>query len=401
MPSRIPRTLLAALATTALLCSGPVLAGPAAAAPAAVGWDTDRAATAYAVNPAAVTGSGSENAGTAPGLAFDGDGATRWSSDFADDAWIRVDLGSVIRVDRVVLDWEAAYGKRYVLEASRNGTDWTPFYTETAGTGGSVTAHTYPQEVTGRYVRLRGLERATPYGYSLWNFKVYGGEPAPASTTRTNLALNHPAYSNYYQHAGNSPAFVTDGGWPANLKDDATRWSSDWNADRWVSVDLGAPSVVSSVDLYWEAAYAVDYPRCRQSAGRGRTGNGGGRTGGRRCCSGADGRPCVFRHRVRTVLQDTARTGTAITWSDLRQRTGGELPDLHSDDLRKLLMMVDHDTPANEPPLSTLVAGADLSPHGLYFRIRARRGRKRVPDASLAMHWRMDVFRLHQLWRHR
>lgn len=159
----------------------------------------------------------------------------------------------------MTLDWEAAYGKRYVLEASANGTDWTPFYTETAGTGGSVTAHTYPQEVRARYVRMRGIERATPYGYSLYSFKVYGGEPAPASTTRTNLALNHPAYSNVYQHAGTSPAFVTDGGRPADLKGDATRWSSDWNADRWVSVDLGATSTIDTVDLYWEAAYAVDY----------------------------------------------------------------------------------------------------------------------------------------------
>ncbi|GAA2728473.1 discoidin domain-containing protein [Streptomyces nogalater] len=261
MRSRTLLAALAALATTALLSSGPLLAAPApaSAAPAAVGWDTDRAAAAYALNPAAVTASGSENAGTGPGLAFDGDAATRWSSDFTDDAWLRIDLGSVLRVDRVTLDWEAAYGKRYVLEISKNGTDWTPFYTETAGTGGSVTAYTYPQEVTGRYVRLRGLERATPYGYSLWNLKVYGGEPAPASATRTNLALNHPAYANYYQDAGHSPAFLTDGGWPASLKGDASRWSSDWNADRWVSVDLGAPSTIDTVDLYWESAYAVDY----------------------------------------------------------------------------------------------------------------------------------------------
>ncbi|WP_181795911.1 discoidin domain-containing protein [Streptomyces sp. WELS2] len=255
------RTLLAALATTALLSSGPLLAAPAPAlaAPAAVGWDTDRAAVAYALNPAAVTASGSENAGTGPGLAFDGNAATRWSSDFADDAWIRVDLGAVLRVDRVTLDWEAAYGKRYVLEVSKNGTDWTPFYTETAGTGGSVTAYTHPQEVTGRYIRLRGLERATPYGYSLWSFEVYGGEPAPASTTRTNLALHHPAYADYYQDAAHSPAFITDGGRPADLKGDASRWSSDWNTDRWVSVDLGAQSTIDTVDLYWESAYAVDY----------------------------------------------------------------------------------------------------------------------------------------------
>jgi beta-glucanase (GH16 family) len=260
MPSRTPRTLLTALAALTLLTAGPAFAAPAPEPrAAAAAWDTDRAAAAHAANPAAVTASGSENPDTSPGRAFDGNGSTRWSSDFSDTAWIRVDLGSTIRVDRVVLDWEAAYGKRYVLEASKNGTDWTPFFTETAGTGGSVTAHTYPQEVTARYVRLRGVERATPYGYSLWSMRIYGGEPAPASPTRTNLALNHPAYANYYQHAGNSPAFVTDGGRPADLKADVSRWSSDWNANRWVSVDLGAPATIDSVDLYWEAAYAVDY----------------------------------------------------------------------------------------------------------------------------------------------
>ncbi|MFD0227818.1 discoidin domain-containing protein [Streptomyces hirsutus] len=275
MPPRTPRTprtarttsrrtVLTALATAAVLSAGSAFAAPTAAVPqpaaaAAAAWDDDRAATAYAADPTAVTASGSENPDVGPGRATDGNGSTRWSSDFADNAWIQVDLGATLRIARVTLDWEAAYGKRYVLEVSRNGTDWTQFYTETAGTGGSVTAHTYPQEVTGRYVRMRGVERATPWGYSLYSFKVYGGEPAPASATRANLALNHPAYTNLYQHAGNSPAFVTDGGWPADLKADRTRWSSDWNADRWVSVDLGARSTIDTIDLYWEAAYAVDY----------------------------------------------------------------------------------------------------------------------------------------------
>ncbi|MFF5157500.1 hypothetical protein ACFY3N_14780 [Streptomyces sp. NPDC000348] len=63
--------------------------------------------------------------------------------------------------------------------------------------------------------------------------------------------------------------------------------------------------------------------------------------------------------------------------------------------------MVDGDTPVNEPLLSALVAGADLSPHGLHRHIRHSLGRERVPGTSLEMHWRMEVFRLHQLWRHR
>ncbi|MFE7626979.1 MULTISPECIES: discoidin domain-containing protein [unclassified Streptomyces] len=260
MPSRT--TLAATTAALIALAAPMAFAAPAPrpAAAEAAAWDTDRAAAAYTADPGSVTASGSENDAAGPGKAVDGDGSTRWTSDGADDAWIQVDLGSSIRVSSVTLDWdETAYGKKYVLEVSGNGTDWTAFYTEDAGTGGSVTAHTYPQETTGRYVRMRGVERATGSGYSLASFKVYGGEPAPASTTRANLALNHPAYGDLYQDAGSSPAFVTDGGWPADLKGGQSRWSSDWNANRWVGVDLGATSTIDSVDLYWEAAYGVDY----------------------------------------------------------------------------------------------------------------------------------------------
>jgi beta-glucanase (GH16 family) len=266
MPSRT--TLLAttaalvALSAPLVFAATPSAAEPSAARAAAVAaapWNADQAAASYAISPARVTSSGSENAGVGPGAAFDGNAATRWGSDFADNAWIQIDLGSSLRINQVKLEWEAAYGKQYVLEVSKDGANWTNFYTETEGTGGTVTAHTYPQEVTGRYVRMRGVQRATAWGYSLFSFQVYGGEQAPASTTRTNLALNHPAYGDLYQHAGNSPAYVTDGGWPADLKADQTRWSSDWNADRWVGVDLGASSRIESVDLYWEAAYAVDY----------------------------------------------------------------------------------------------------------------------------------------------
>ncbi|MFF5253074.1 competence protein CoiA family protein [Streptomyces leeuwenhoekii] len=105
--------------------------------------------------------------------------------------------------------------------------------------------------------------------------------------------------------------------------------------------------------------------------------------------------------RVRTVLQDTARAGTTVTWSELRRRLGGDLPYLHPDDQGELLVMVDSDTPPNEPLLSALVTGADLSPHGLYHHVRYSLGRKRVPDESVEADWRTDVLRLHQLWRHR
>ncbi|CAL9335366.1 coagulation factor 5/8 type domain-containing protein [Streptomyces sp. DH-12] len=118
-----------------------------------------------------VTASSQEHGGTPAVDAVDGNSGTRWSSAHSDPQWIRVDLGATTQVSQVVLDWEAAYGKSYRIELSTNGTDWSTAYRTTTGDGGTDTVN-----VTGeaRYVRMYGTARATQYGYSLWEFKVYG-----------------------------------------------------------------------------------------------------------------------------------------------------------------------------------------------------------------------------------
>lgn len=103
--------------------------------------------------------------------AFDGSVASRWSSSFSDPQWIYVDLGTSYTVNRVVLRWEAAYGKSYQIQTSNNTVDWTTVYSTTTGNGGvddlSVTG-------TGRYIRMYGTVRGSAFGYSLYEFEVYG-----------------------------------------------------------------------------------------------------------------------------------------------------------------------------------------------------------------------------------
>ena len=101
--------------------------------------------------------------------AVDGDAGTRWSSAFADPQWIQVDLGSSRTLNRVELNWEAAYGRSYRIETSANGSTWTPAVTAT-GTGGQAS---HALDGDARYVRMYGTERGTPYGYSLWEFRVF------------------------------------------------------------------------------------------------------------------------------------------------------------------------------------------------------------------------------------
>jgi endoglucanase Acf2 len=117
-------------------------------------------------------------------LAVDGNTGTRWSSEFADPQWIQVDLGSTQNLSRVDLNWEVAFGRSYTIQTSTNGTSWTTAATVTNGDGGT---DSLAVSGSARYVRLAGTVRGTPYGYSLWEFKVFGscttGSPTPSPTT--------------------------------------------------------------------------------------------------------------------------------------------------------------------------------------------------------------------------
>jgi hypothetical protein len=103
--------------------------------------------------------------------ATDGNLGTRWSSAFADPQWLEVDLGSTRTICKVGLVWEAAYATAFQIQTSNDNATWTPIYSTITGTGGTQTLSITG---TGRYIRMYGTARATQYGYSLWEFQVYG-----------------------------------------------------------------------------------------------------------------------------------------------------------------------------------------------------------------------------------
>jgi len=117
------------------------------------------------------TASSLEGAGYPASNAVDGNTTTRWSSAFSDPQWLQVDLGATHTISQVVLNWENAYAKAFQIQTSNDGTTWTTIYSTTTGTGG---VQTIPVSGSGRYVRMYGTQRATGYGYSLWEFQVYG-----------------------------------------------------------------------------------------------------------------------------------------------------------------------------------------------------------------------------------
>ncbi|NKE61363.1 discoidin domain-containing protein [Lentzea sp. PSKA42] len=134
----------------------------------------------------AVTASSIEGLGFEAAKAVDGSTSTRWASvEGHDPEWLRVDLGSTHTISRVKLNWEVAYAKTYRVQTSSDGSTWTDVYSTSAGDGG---VDDLTVSGSGRYVRVYGTARGTTYGYSLWEFEVYGvggGTNPPTTTTTT------------------------------------------------------------------------------------------------------------------------------------------------------------------------------------------------------------------------
>lgn len=132
-----------------------------------------------------VRASSVETASLPASAAVDGSMASRWSSAFSDAQWIGVDLGSVMTVNHVVLYWETAYASSYQVQTSTDRTTWKTVFSTTSGAGGK--ADIKFAAVGARYVRMNGLKRATQWGYSLYELKVFNdaASPAPAPTPTT------------------------------------------------------------------------------------------------------------------------------------------------------------------------------------------------------------------------
>jgi beta-glucanase (GH16 family) len=231
---RIPRAVLLLLVLAAAVLGLPALTPAAGAVDPLL--SQGRPATA----------SSTENAAFPASAAVDGNTGTRWSSAAADPQWLQVDLGATATISQVSLTWEAAFARAFQLQTSADAVGWTTVFSTTTGTGGS---QTLPVTGTGRYVRVLGTARATQFGYSLFEFQVFGTMGTAGSCGTADAALNRPATASSTENAGTPASAAVDG-------NGTTRWSSAFADPQWLQVDLGASATVCQVVLQWEAAFA-------------------------------------------------------------------------------------------------------------------------------------------------
>ena len=143
-------------------------AAPNAATPC---FDINFSVDNLAYKAKAVASSFSPEAGDANAVS-DGSSGSRWSSHYSDNEWVYVDLGEKKEVAAITLNWESAYARAYKIQVSDDAVNWMEVYSTDNGQGGVDQINIKPQ-VT-RYVKMQGVRRASDWGYSLYDFEVFG-----------------------------------------------------------------------------------------------------------------------------------------------------------------------------------------------------------------------------------
>jgi len=122
--------------------------------------------------------------------AVDGNLDTRWGSNWSGDpnpadAWWAVDLEDEYYISRVEIQWENAYAKEYKIQISNdeNFSTFTDIAYINNGDGGLDVVPTNIN-IKGRYVRVKCITRASGYGYSFFECRIYGTQTlTPVSVT--------------------------------------------------------------------------------------------------------------------------------------------------------------------------------------------------------------------------
>jgi hypothetical protein len=133
----------------------------------------------------AVVSASDSAVGFEPQLAVDGNMGTRWKARGTDQQWIRVDLGSVHTVAKVVLRWHRRYAENYKVKVSLDGIQWQTV-AEVKHSDGRREGLSFHRRQA-RYVQIdceyaaRPAASGTPV-YSIYEVEVY--EPRKARLLR-------------------------------------------------------------------------------------------------------------------------------------------------------------------------------------------------------------------------
>jgi hypothetical protein len=98
-----------------------------------------------------------------------------------------------------------------------------------------------------RYLRIQCYQRITGWGVSMWSLSVFN-----TASPGTDLALGTTATASSIDNSSDEPGNAVDG-------NPNTRWSSAYEDNQWIQLDLGSVVTFDQVVIVWEQADALNY----------------------------------------------------------------------------------------------------------------------------------------------
>ncbi len=118
----------------------------------------------------------------------DGNTGTRWASEFADNQEVIIDLGERKYIDKISLNWEAAYATEFEIQVSNDGIDWDknrrPWHMNNDTEGVQEIVWDFSKH---RYVKIVLKTRKTHYGFSLFEVEVFTDNDLHTKTKTLDL----------------------------------------------------------------------------------------------------------------------------------------------------------------------------------------------------------------------
>ncbi|TQS75184.1 family 20 glycosylhydrolase [Ornithinibacillus gellani] len=127
-----------------------------------------------------VTASSEYNSSQAASFITDGNFGTRWGSNYKydteeekDDQWVTIELDDVYDLSMVKVFWEKARANKYELQVSKDGENFDTVYSHTSDSTQGQYDTIDLNDIEAKYVKIDMSERATTYGYSIFQVEMY------------------------------------------------------------------------------------------------------------------------------------------------------------------------------------------------------------------------------------
>lgn len=131
---------------------------------------------------------------------IDQDDKTRWSSQFNDDESFIIELKEDASISGLKILWEYAFAKSYQIWVSKDHINWNKVFETQQGDGN--TDYVYFDSIKTKYIKFQGIQRATSWGYSIFEVEILDRTDIPKIEYASNIQMNF-SYPNKDPHLKN------------------------------------------------------------------------------------------------------------------------------------------------------------------------------------------------------